>query len=201
MERDSVRVGTAFALVLCVPVIGATQDLEDVKSGLTETISETISNPEVFETNGFGIESSELEELGIDLKPDGDRFQMLSVTSSDTFKVTVEKGRPMSTGGGIGIFHRQTGTPMLAVSDQNGDGRLDLLTYDVLDEDGKSVVSVVDYEADGQLDLRINFEAHYFELWHIDRWYRAETRDGVRGIVMDGRFVELQRQGNRWIVP
>jgi hypothetical protein len=87
---------------------------------------------------------------------------MLSVTADDVFKVGVEKGRSMSTGGGVGI---------------------------------------VDYEADGQPDMRINFKDHYFEIWHVDRWYLAEARDGRRGIVVDGEFVELQRGENRWIVP
>jgi hypothetical protein len=46
-----------------------------------------------------------------------------------------------------------------------------------------------------------NKQLQQTELWHIDRWYRTEVRDGRRGIVIDGKFVELQRGDNRWAVP
>ena len=71
----------------------------------------------------------------------------------------------------------------------------------LIDRDGDIVIDVIDYEADGQPDFRINFKESYFEVWHIDRWYRAESRDGRRGIVIDGRFVELERRDNRFYVP
>ena len=39
------------------------------------------------------------------------------------------------------------------------------------------------------------------EIWHIDRWYRIEKRGAQRGVMLDGELVELERQGNRPIVP
>ncbi len=39
------------------------------------------------------------------------------------------------------------------------------------------------------------------ELWHAGGWHRIETRDGKRGIVLDGKFVELRKDGNRFRVP
>lgn len=165
------------------------------------TIDDNAANVAIYDTNGFHWESAEVAELGANFKPSASRFQVLSVTADDVFKVGIEKGRPMSTGGGVGIFHRETGTPMVSISDRNGDGRIDILTYAVLDESGQAILDVVDYEADGQPDVRINFRDHHFEIWHVDRWYRAETRDGRRGIVVDGEFVELQRGENRWVVP
>jgi hypothetical protein len=158
-------------------------------------------NAAVYETNGFRVESAELEQLGATFEHDGTRFQALSVTADGVFRVGIEKGRPMSTGGGVGIFHRGTGTPMVSLADRNGDGLVDILTYAVLDENGTAILDVVDYEADGQPDMRINSKDHYFELWHIDRWYRTEVRDGRRGIIIDGEFVELRRGDNRWVVP
>ena len=176
-------------------------ELEQLKESLTQTIADNMTNAAVYDTNGFRVESAEVEQLGASFKPNGTRFQMLSVTADGVFKVGIEKGRPMSTGGGVGVFHRETGTPMVSIGDRNGDGLVDILTYAVLDESGQAVLDVVDYEADGQPDMRVYFRDHYFEMWHIDRWYRTEVRDGRRGIVIDGEFVELQRGDNRWLVP
>ena len=205
--RKRVVVAACAILMLGVVIRSAAQDsgtrdeLEQLKESLTKTIDDNAANAAVYDTNGFHLESAEFPELGVNFKPNGTRFQALSVTADDVFKVTIEKGRPMSTGGGVGIFHRDTGTPMVTVGDRNGDGLVDILTYAVLDENGQAVLDVIDYEADGQPDMRINFRDHYFEIWHIDRWYRTESRDGRRGIVVDGEFVELQRGENRWVVP
>ena len=205
--RKRVVVAACAGLMLGVMVRGAAQDggtreeLEQLKESLTKTIDDDLTDAAVYDTNGFRLESAELPEFGANFEPNGTRFQVVSVTADDVFKVTIEKGRPMSTGGGVGIFHRDTGTPMVTVGDRNGDGLVDILTYAVLDESGQAVLDVVDYEADGQPDMRVNFRDHYFEIWHIDRWYRTESRDGRRGIVIDGEFVELQREDNRWVVP
>ena len=205
--RKRVVAASCAGLMFCFVVPSAAQDssaqdeLERLKESLTETIAGNMTNAQVYDMNGFHVESAEGAELGAGFKPNGTRFQMASVTADGVFRVHIEKGRPMSTGGGVGIFHRETGTPMVSIGDRNGDGRIDILTYAVLDENGKAVLDVVDYEADGQPDMRIDFKDHYFEIWHIDRWYRTEVRDGRRGIVIDGEFVELQRGDNRWVVP
>lgn len=39
------------------------------------------------------------------------------------------------------------------------------------------------------------------DLWHVDRWYRLEVREGRRGIIKDGAFIELERRNNRYYVP
>ena len=190
-----------FAARVAAQESNVQDELQQLKEVLTERIADSTTNAAVYDTNGFHVQAAELEELGATFKPNGTRFQQLWVTADDVFKVAIEKGRPMSTGGGVGIFHRKSGQPMVTVGDRNGDGLVDILTYAVLDETGEIVLDVVDYEADGQPDMRLNFKEHYFELWHIDRWYRTEVRDGRRGIVIDGTFVELRRGDNRWVVP
>lgn len=180
---------------------GTQADLDRAKQVLTDRIEENTTGAAAHEMNGFRVESGETAELGANLRPSGNRFQLLSVTGDGMFNVTIEKGRPMSTGGGLGIFHRESGTPMLSAADADGDGRIDVLTYAVLDENGKAVLDVVDYEADGQPDMRLHFKDGYSEIWHAERWHRIEAREGRRGIVVDGAFVELQRRDNRFIVP
>lgn len=202
------RTVTAIAAGATLLVAGSSaqdsgrDELEQTKKSLATVIAKNTTSAEVYDTNGFHIGASQIADLGADLEPNGNRMELLSVTGDDVFQVVIEKGRPRSsTGGGVGIFHRRTGAPMLSVGDGDGDGRLDSLTYSVLDENGNATLDIVDYEADGQPDIRIHLMDHYFEIWHIDRWYRTETRDERRGIVVDGEFVELRRTDGRWIVP
>jgi hypothetical protein len=195
------------AALCCVALDRAAQEaserdeLERAKESLAAKIAEGMSNVEVFDTNGFHVESSRIDELGADLESNDTRFEMLNVSATDVFRVAVEKGRPMSTGGGLAIFHRGSGQPMLSAGDSDGDGSLDGLSYAKVDSDGKALLEVVDYEADGQADLRIHFAHDYSELWHVDRWYRVENRESRRGIVLNGAFVELKMERNRLIVP
>src|SRR5690606_22430244 len=117
---------------------------------------DTSTQLQSFQTNGFSIESSHNKELGTEFKPNGNEFQTVIIGADAVFQAVVEKGRPSSLGGGVGIFHRQSGQPLLSAADADGDGRLDGITYTTVDAAGKAKVSVTDYEADGQADLRIN---------------------------------------------
>ena len=51
------------------------------------------------------------------------------------------------------------------------------------------------------LDLRMHFDEGYNEIWYVDRWYRIEKRGDQRGVILNGEFVELEKQGNRLVVP
>jgi hypothetical protein len=201
------RLMTCALAVSCVALAVAAQDssrddqLERLKESLETVIASNATDAEAYDTNGFHVDSSDNVQLGADLRPDGQRFQRVSLTAPGVFGVIVEKGRPMSTGGGLSISHRDSGQPILSVGDTNGDGALDALTYSTVDERGERLIDVVDYEVDGQPDLRINLAEGYSELWHVDRWYRIENRNGVRGIVLNGAFVELKRENNRFVVP
>lgn len=190
----------ALLIVAITNAAGTEEEEQTIRSFADLIPSDTVSNVRVFEANGFRIESSRNKELGADLDPSGNQFESLIVTGDDIFKVAVEKGRPMSTGGGLAIFHRTAGTPMLSVGDQNGDGTIDILSYSVVGEDGKAIREVVDYDADGQANLRMHFDKGYAELWHLDRWNRIEERDGQRGIVIDGKFNKVENIENRLFV-
>ena len=174
-------------------------DLEEFAEFLERTAEDNMRNPEAREMNGFRVLTSDNAELGIDFKPNGNRFQQLDITSPGVFRTIVEKGRPSSLGGSTGVFHRDSGQPMFSAWDSDGDGRLDGVTYAAVDENGKIRVTVTDYDADGQADLRLYSD--YAEIWDVDRWYRIEKRGNQRGVILDGEFVELEHRGNRPFVP
>jgi hypothetical protein len=178
----------------------ATTSGDDTMERFSELLSEGTVAAERFETNGFRVLSSQNRELGIDFKPNGQELQMLLIKADGIFTVGVEKSRAMSTGGGVGIFHRETGTPMVSLGDTSGDGRLDIISYTVVDQQGQAVLDIIDYEADGQADLRLHLGGGTSEIWHNERWYDLEQRGGVRGIVVDGEFRETRNVDNRLVV-
>jgi hypothetical protein len=209
MKRTKILAAIASASFMAAVLAGeaVTRDplLEEFRKIMPEG---TMGRATVFETNGYRLESSVNKELGTNdqdgkLGFSGRELKHLSVTSPDLFQIVVgvgnRDGKP--DGGGAGIFHRVSGEPMLSIGDIDGDGRIDVLTYSVLDMNGKAVLEVIDYEADGQADMRIHFKDKFFEIWHLDRWRRTEQRGEKRGIVIDGEFIELQRGNNRWVVP
>ncbi len=189
-----------LAVIVLVSIGNATgaESEKPVVRSLAERLpSDAVSNVEIFQSNGFRIESSRNVELGAGLEPVDHRFYSVFITGDDVFKVAVEKGRPSSAGGGVGVFHRTTGAPMLSVADQSGDGRIDLLSYSVVGDDGQTIREIVDYDADGQANLRVHFDQGYAEIWHLDAWHRIENRNGERGIVVDGEFKPVANVDNR----
>jgi hypothetical protein len=184
--------------------IAADDDLsrDDALAALASVIPPgTIKSHQVLDSNGFHLEFDRYKQLGEGLKPNGDEFQSVFVSSAGSFKTQVVQGVAPTARNGVTIYHRDSGKHLLTLSDSDGDGRPDAVTYSKVDSQGTVTLEATDFDMDGQADLRLNFAEHYFEVWHADRWYRVETRDGRRGIVMDGRFVELRKDGNRYIVP
>src|SRR5262245_24577583 len=122
-----------------IPFAGAQppagDELEEFKEALAHITADNMTNAEVRDMTGFHVESSDNAELG----PNGNRFQGLSVTAPGTFRTMVEKGRPISQGGSTGVYHRDSGEPMLVTWDADGDGRLDGVQYSTVDENGKTL--------------------------------------------------------------
>jgi hypothetical protein len=179
----------------------APASLDDVSRGMARAVEKATLNAQVIESNGFHIESSRNRQLGENMQPTATEFEMLNIVAENTFKVGFEKGVSVAPGGGITIFQRTSGAPVLSVGDSNGDGQLDNLTYTKTGANGEPLVSVTDYEADGQPDLRVDFVNRIIDIWYRDGWHRVEQRGEARGLLLDGRFVELKRQNGRLIVP
>jgi len=153
----------------------------------------------VFDINGFHVESSKTDSLG--LTNNGEELSSMYVTTDSTFRIAIQKGPPTSWGGVVALFDRVTHLPLLAASDANGDGLIDAVSYSRLDASGTRLLTFVDYDLDGQLDLRSNVVSGYDEIWYMEQWHRIEVRDGRHGILLGGEFVELSTTNNRLTVP
>ena len=194
--------GLALSICPLVPAFAQEgESREELIDRFVDAIpDDTVTDAEVFEANGFSVETADVKQLDARLRPDGTEFQLLTVEAKGVFQVTIEKGREAATSGSVGIYHRDSREPMVVAVDRDADGRIDYLEYYVLDEDGEGVMNVIDYEADGQADFRLNYREHYNEIWHQDRWYRVENREGTRGIVVEDEFREVDVVDNRPIV-
>lgn len=199
------RNGIILLITALVIFVGSYQDSqggEDILKKFHKMVpEEAITNAKQFKTNGFNVQSFHAKEIGEQLNQTGREMDMLFVTADRLFKVSIEKGRESSGSGGVGIYHRKSGTPMLSAGDKDGDGQFDVLSYSAVDNNGTATLTVIDYDVDGQPDIRVHLKDGYSEIWHNDRWYRIESRGNNKGIVIDGKFVELQKRDNRWLVP
>lgn len=162
--------------------------------------SDVIRDVETFEATGFQVTSSTASELNAEFEPSGSEKELLRVESDGMFSVWLERSRTQTSGGGIMVQHPQSGWPLLLANDNDNDGRLDILTYTVMNEFGESLIEITDYDVDGQADLRLHLQEGFFEIWHQDRWYRSEVRGGVRGIVEDDQFREIKIVDNRPVI-
>ena len=153
----------------------------------------------VFDVNDFHVESSKTDSYGP--TNNGEELHSLFVTTDSTFRITIQKGPPTKWGGSIALFHRETHLPLLGASDADGDGALDAVSYSRLDASGTRLLTFVDYDLDGQLDLRSSDVPGYDELWHLGQWHRIEVRNERPGILLEGEWVELSLANNRFTVP
>lgn len=194
-----------WALIFCLLVPMALASDATISDELVQQFSklipsDVIRDVETFEANGFQVTSSTASELNAEFEPSGSEKELLRVESDGMFSVWLERSRTQTSGGGIMVQHPQSGWPLLLANDNDSDGRLDILTYTVMNEFGESLIEITDYDVDGQADLRLHLQEGFFEIWHQDRWYRSEVRGGVRGIVEDDQFREIKIVDNRPVI-
>jgi hypothetical protein len=207
---DSLRLKACVFLAVLYATASVAAEPEPFKDDLVREFMkiippDTFTNTQTFAVNGFDIESTRYKQLGVKgedgLSFNGKEIETVFVTAPGVLKAAVEKGVPPTIGGGVVVFHRDSGAPLANLMASTGDGALSYMEYSNADASGKVVMTVIDYEADGQADFRMNFAKGYNEIWHIDRWYKVEKRDGATGIVLNGAFIALKREKNRYVVP
>gem|GEM_PF-3681473 len=77
---------------------------------------------------------------------------------------------------GLGVFQKETGSPVLTLRDADNDGVFDLLTYSSLSASGESLVDVEDYGMDGQPDFILNHQESSASVFVDGQWHDV---DGV----------------------
>jgi len=80
----------------------------------------------------------------------------------------------------------------LQLLDMDSDGIVDLLTYQVLDADGKLLKSIEDFGMDGQIDFIVDFLEQSIQVFYRGQWNEGVRREGRTGILVDGDWVALE---------
>jgi hypothetical protein len=127
-------------LAICASSAGAPDEgssRDDLLSEFSKLIPPgTITESHAMNSNGFRLEYDRYKQLGEGCKPNGDEFQSVILSASGAFKTQVVKGVHPAVDNGVSIYDRDSGTPLVVLSDSNGDGQPDSLTYSNVDVNG-----------------------------------------------------------------
>ena len=90
----------------------------------------------------------------------------------------------------------------VVVSDFDGDGFYDRLTYAAFDKEGNVSADVIDFDLDGQPDFktkRVKGKISESYAWIEERWRLIEKKDGRAGVLSEtGTWKPIKRQGGTW---
>ncbi len=91
--------------------------------------------------------------------------------------------------------------PRVNLSDFDGDGVYDRLSYSAFDQDGKLTVDVADFNLDGQPDLRTVYDDSKSKVyaWIGDRWQRVEKRGHKRCAFVGETCKFIKFKGDTWV--
>lgn len=130
------------------------------------------------ELDGFKMESAFYNALGKGFKPSKTTSHSLFISNQKTMDVSVSVDDNKENSNGVGIFQKNTGMPYVSVSDNDGDGVLDFITYSILDKDGKLLSSVEDFGMDGQIDFKIDFIKKTAWVFWENEWRESVREEG-----------------------
>jgi hypothetical protein len=200
---DVVKVRRAFGFGLLLYAAAgwpadtpADREMEEVRGKLADIIArDSLSNMRTLDADAFTIDSFRYRELTAQFKPTDRQHSALRIKpkAGPPFAVSVDRG-PDTIGFAV---ENGAGEAVVQVGQRHADPGLNHLIYTVLDAQGHPKTIVHDYEIDGQADTRMHFgPSGYVEVWHLDRWYRMERKDGERFITVDGKKkLVVSRQG------
>lgn len=135
----------------------------------------SISNAEL---DGFKMESAFYNALGKGLKPSKTTTHSLFISNQKTMNVSVSVDDNKENSNGVSIYQKNTGQSYVSVSDSDGDGVLDFITYSILDKDGKLLSSVEDFGMDGQIDFKIDFIKKTAWVFWENEWRESVREEG-----------------------
>lgn len=141
--------------------------------------TETIKDANVATLDGFRFESVLAKQIQVNQvtsKPElsDEQLRILTVSKIGLPTVSLIQKLDIDESYGVSIFKKDSGEPNLTVSDQNGDGILDFLSYSIFDFENKLTKEITDYGMDGQVDMVINFKNLSAKIYYKGRWLKSD---------------------------
>jgi len=124
---------------------------------------------------------------------------------SNTFFIWTEKGPFLifEDGFGLNLFSPQlqgdSSEVLLTLQDRDKNGLFHKISYKTLDDKGLLSGEVVDFNMDGQPDLKLLLTGDKkAEIWLNGRWHDLGIKDGQKGVYEDKEFRPVYFEGGKW---
>lgn len=150
-----------------------------------------IKSVKTAEIDGVRVESIKGHILGKNLEPAKTTTQFVNVSLANSVSVSLAVESNEDNSYGVDIFQKSSGKPYVSVTDVNGDGVLDILTYDVLSVEGELLLTVEDYGMDGQADFKIDFKTGQTWVYWRNQWREAKGENSNKFILIDQQRLPL----------
>ncbi len=90
------------------------------------------------------------------------------------------------------------GEVLVSIDDHAASGRVDSISYGIVDPTDGQKYSVTDADADGRLDTKIGDHGGFVNI--NGKWCLMEKRAGQLGAHVDGKWEPLEKRGHVWLL-
>jgi hypothetical protein len=190
--------GTAAAFFACVSLCADIPTHDDLVQKLAKVIPPgTVTDERVVRADIFDVKTMKYRELSKELQLTDAQHTLARVSVRDVPQLDIGIDRGAGTIG-VAIVDARTQENLLSVGKRDSQGRLDSLRYTVVDDAGNPQLEVIDYEMDGQADVRMHYGSpSYAEVWYADRWFRVQRNGNAHGVYVNGQFRRVRSEGGR----
>jgi len=190
----------AFIIFLPLVVLAGDSPIDEFSEKLRPLVEESIHDLKTYKSNGFSIQTFKFSPIDpIKLKKENHIYSMAIIKGDQTPSIHIGLDTENKNSFGFTVYHSKTNEPIISTGDLDGDGKLDGLTYYVMDKNGKALMEIIDYGMDGS-DIRHHFDPKYSEIQYQNKWYKIEKKGderGIYGIYINGEFKPLKNDGHR----
>jgi hypothetical protein len=89
----------------------------------------------------------------------------------------------------------------LSLSDSNGDGVYDKLSYSAIDHSASTVTDVIDFDLNGQADFKIIKSGDKVDsyAWFKNEWHAVSKNNKKNGITINGKWFQIELSDGKWV--
>lgn len=100
----------------------------------------------------------------------------------------------------VNVYDQQAGEIATNITDKDGDGHLDDISYAVFHENGEELYRVLDMNWDGQPDMQTQSTGdESIRLWFNGAWHNTVRKGNRNGLIIDGTWTKVKHVNGKWI--